>query len=308
MPTLDLEASEFGTVNAGALEGPWRQPHQLLSAQQLVGAGSIHDDATALGLGLPASAIEGPTHFSQFVPLCARAWGRRWFENGGLSVKYKVPCFAGEELRAALEWPVEGMRGEIWLTKRSGAEALRGFAFLGDARAETMASRKALLSRRGSPASLHGTVRVGMKSERHRVRMMFDEPLGSLYPFSLSQKLDTITEPSPWYSQAEGHLSPWGRPVIPFEMISVLLRAHSANFPFPPGYPLTQMFAAQEIRLIDGPLFVGNYYEIEHSVVGLAETRDFEATWIQSLVFDEHSRNPVAQMLLNMVGWKKAAR
>lgn len=306
MPILD--ASELSAASVGELVGPWRRPGQLLSAQQISGAGSIHDDAIALALGLPAGAIEGPTHFSQFVPLCARAWGRRWFERGGLAAKYKVPCFAGEELRASLGWPIEGTRGEIWLTKRDGTEVLRGMAFLGEAQTEAAVFLKIPSPRRSTPASPHGSIRIGMKSERRRVRMMFDEPFGSLYPFSLNEKLDAITEPLPWYSQAQGHLSPWGRPIIPFEMISVLLRAYSANFPFPLDYPRTQMFAAQEIRLVDGPLFVGNFYEIEHVVVGLTETRDFETTWIQSVVFDGCSGHPVAQMLLNMVGWKKAAR
>ena len=52
------------------LVGPWRSPRQMLQAQSYDSHASIHDDATAQKLGFQGGTIEGPTHFSQFVPLC----------------------------------------------------------------------------------------------------------------------------------------------------------------------------------------------------------------------------------------------
>ena len=43
-------------------------------------------------------------------------------------------------------------------------------------------------------------VHVGMRTKRITVRMDADQHMGALYPFSLAQKLQAITEPSPWYS------------------------------------------------------------------------------------------------------------
>jgi hypothetical protein len=67
------------------LVGPWRQPHQMLNAQIYDSHASIHDDATAQKLGFQGGTIEGPTHFSQFAPLCASVWGQSWFGAGCIS-------------------------------------------------------------------------------------------------------------------------------------------------------------------------------------------------------------------------------
>ena len=53
------------------LASPLRRPHQMLAEQEYGGHTSIHDDAMAEKLGFRAGPIEGPTHFSQFVPLLA---------------------------------------------------------------------------------------------------------------------------------------------------------------------------------------------------------------------------------------------
>lgn len=68
----------FGTLIEeceGDLVGPWRGPRQMLAAQTDEGHASIHDDATAQKLGFQGGTIEGPTHFSQFAPLCVARWG-----------------------------------------------------------------------------------------------------------------------------------------------------------------------------------------------------------------------------------------
>ena len=67
-----------------------------------------HDDATAQKLGFQGGTIEGPTHFSQFAPLCERVWGKAWFESGCLSAHYRNPVFEGEEVQASIEMPKGG--------------------------------------------------------------------------------------------------------------------------------------------------------------------------------------------------------
>jgi TonB family protein len=94
-----------------------------------------------------------------------------------------------------------------------------------------------------------------------------DQHMGALYPFSLNDKLKVITETSPWYSDASG--SPWGRPIIPFEMISVLAEYSSGTARFPVKGPAVGLFADQEIRLIKGPLFVGEDYIIRREIAAL---------------------------------------
>lgn len=90
------------TETTDSLVGPWRRPHQMLNAQVYDSHASIHDDATAQKLGFQGGTIEGPTHFSQFAPLCENLWGKAWFETGCISAHYRNPSFAGEEVQAIL--------------------------------------------------------------------------------------------------------------------------------------------------------------------------------------------------------------
>ena len=50
--------------------GSFKFPQQMLAEQEYDGHLSIHDDAQAESLGFKGAPIEGPTHFSQFDPLC----------------------------------------------------------------------------------------------------------------------------------------------------------------------------------------------------------------------------------------------
>src|SRR5258707_6433394 len=114
------------------LFGPWRRPAQMLNAQVYDSHASIHDDATAQKLGFQGGTIEGPTHFSQFAPLCERVWGKAWFETGCLSAHYRNPAFEGEEVQASIEQAKPGQTiGAIGMTKRDGTEILRGTASVG---------------------------------------------------------------------------------------------------------------------------------------------------------------------------------
>ena len=88
------------------LTGPWRIPAQMLAEQDIGGRTSIHDDATAQKVGFQGGTIEGPTHFSQFVPLGHRLFGNAWFESGCLSAHYQNAALEGEELQARAE-PLE---------------------------------------------------------------------------------------------------------------------------------------------------------------------------------------------------------
>jgi hypothetical protein len=124
-------------------------------------------------------------------------------------------------------------------------------------------------------------------------------PTSALYPFSLTDKLHRITEPSPWYS-AEGAVgSPWGRAIVPFEMVSVLLNYSNPEKHFAVRGPVVGLFADQEIRMVRGPLFVGEAYEIEREVVALSGSRRTESMWIRTRVFRPGSDQVLATMLLN---------
>lgn len=283
------------------LIGPWRSPKQMLQAQVYDSHTSIHDDATAQKLGFQGGTIEGPTHFSQFAPLGERIWGQAWFETGCLSAHYRNPAFEGEEVQANIELPKPGQTVcAIGMTRRDGTEILRGTASVaGDGTETALHRRLGELKPLTDPVIL-ADLKVGMKTARQAVRMDFDQNMGDLYPFSLAEKLKVITEPSAYYSQ---ELNPWGRAIIPMEMLSVLFQYRAREDKLPVRGPAVGLFADQEIRLLRGPLFAGEDYFTEREVVALSGSRRTESMWVRTTVFGADD-TPVATMLLNLASIK----
>ena len=299
MKAFDSEIAESN----GVLTGPWRAPKQMLHAQTYDSHASIHDDATAQKLGFQGGTIEGPTHFSQFAPLCERIWGNAWFETGCLSAHYRNPAFEGEEVQASIEMPKPGQNiCAIGMTRKDGTEILRGTASVGREVTETALSQRLRELKPLTDPVILSDIKVGMKTARQSVKMEFDQHMGDLYPFSLAAKLKVITEPSTYYS---GNDNPWGRPILPFEMLSVLFQYRAREDKLPVRGPAVGLFADQEIRLLRGPLFVGESYTTEREVVALSGSRRTESAWVRTTVSDG-AGVPVATMLLNLASIKQS--
>jgi hypothetical protein len=288
-----------------ALCGPLRQPRQMLADQVVDSHKSIHDDDTAARLGLRAGPIEGPTHFSQFDPLLFQLFGQAWFETGCISAHYQNMVVEGEAVRAFVQLPAAGARAtRIWAEKRDGTPVLTGSASVGgeSAAGEPSEIRQRLAKLR-PPTQLviNRDLRVGQQGAGNpeRVRMGFDQHMGPHYPFTLADKLAVITEPCVWYTPEGGPSSPWGRAIIPIEMISVLLGSTMDQAGFRGRGPAVGLFAGQEIRLIKGPLFVDHRYELEREIVALSESARTESVWVLTRIFDGESRALVGEMVLN---------
>ncbi len=296
------DAVETPTTTPTTIRGPLRSPKQMLAEQEYGGHMSIHDDSTAERMGFQAGGpIEGPTHFSQFVPLLHDLWGPEWFETGCLSAHYRNMVVEGEQVRALVKRPANGeTQVRIRAEKADGTEVLIGTASIrGDVESSEIAARMARLRPLG-PLVILRDLRVGMKGKGlEEVRMDFDQHMGKLYPFSLNQKLEKITEPSPWYTADQGASSPWGRAIIPLEMVSVLAGYSNRQAGFPTRGPAVGLFAGQQIRMIDGPLFVGQDYLLEREIVALSESRRTESNWVRTTFLDAASKQPKAEMILN---------
>lgn len=286
--------------NGTELVGPLRAPRQMLATQKYDDHTSIHDNETAQKYGFKGGTIEGPTHFSQFAPLCVALWGTRWLEQGSLSAHYRNACFEGEKVRAFIAKPQDGAtQTTIRMEREDGTEILRGTAAVGGSNPPSaLEQRISELSPPQTPVILRD-VRAGMRTMRISVRMDATQNMGALYPFSLTQKLQAITEPSPWYAAESAKDSPWQRAIIPVEMISVLLNYSNDDAMFPVRKPVVGLFADQEIRMHRGPLFVGEPYEMDREVVALSGSRRTESLWIRTRVFAPGSDEVLATMLLN---------
>ena len=279
------------------LSGPLRAPRQMLADQEYGSHASIHDDAMAEKLGFRAGPIEGPTHFSLFPPLMAQIWGQAWFERGCISSHYLNMVVEGEETRAFAEIPAPGATiTKVWAEKADGLPVLEASASLGPG--ETLLEKRMAGLRPPERLVILADLHVGMKGAAdERVRMDPDQHMGALYPFSLNQKLAKITETSPWYSDASA--SPWGRAIMPLEMVSVLAEYSSHAAKFPVKGPAVGLFADQQIRMVDGPLFVGEDYVIRREIAALSESRRTESYWVRSQIFDASGTRLKAEMLLN---------
>ena len=284
--------------------GPLRRPRQMLADQEYGGHSSIHDDAMAEKLGFKAGPIEGPTHFSLFPPLLEHIWGQAWFERGCLSAHYQTMVVEGEAVRAYAETPPAGATTtRVWAEKADGTPVLEASASLGQG--PTLLDQRLAELRPPEPLVILADLKVGMTgAEDEPVRMDPDQHMGALYPFSLNQKLAVITETSPWY--VDPAASPWGRAIIPLEMVSVLAEYSSRKAAFPVKGPAVGLFADQEIRMVDGPLFVGEDYLIRREIVALSQSRRTESFWVRTKIFDAAGKTLKAEMLLNHASLKQS--
>lgn len=294
-------ASAFAT--RPALCGPLRAPRQMLADQTYDGHKSIHDDAMAADLGLRAGPIEGPTHFSQFDPLLVHLWGPAWFETGCISAHYQTMVVEGEQVRAFVELPADGSTfTRIWAEKADGTPVLTGTASVGAGpHPPSEISQRIAKLKPSQQLVINRDLRVGQQGAGNpeSVRMGFDQHMGPHYPFTLNDKLKGITEPCDWYSADQGAASPWGRPIIPTEMISVLLGSTMDQAQFRGKGPAVGLFAGQEIRRIAGPLFVDHPYLLEREIVALSESARTESVWVKTRILDGVTRQLVAEMILN---------
>jgi len=285
------------------LTGPWRAPAQMLAAQEVQGHASVHDRETAASMGLAGAPIEGPTHFSQFDPLGCLAWGPDWFAHGCISAHFQTMVAEGEQVQASLTLG-DGSSGRIEAHKADGTTVLVGTASVGPAHPETeLESRRAA---QGDPGELFvvDQLKVGMRGREEVVAMDFPSTNGAMYPFSLQDKLARITEPHPWYTAAGTASSPWGRPIVPIEMISVM--ANRSGDQWPLRSPVLGLFLDLEIRLVNGPVFVGQEYGVDREIVGLSQSRRTESYWTRTTLIDQDSGQPAATVLLHAGVFKES--
>ena len=285
------------TSEGDTITGPPRQPRQMLADQAYDGHASVHDGDVAENLGLPGAPIEGPTHFSQFDPLAYSVWGRRWFETGCISAHFQTMVVDGESVTASLTRGADDPEiARIDAIKSDGTPVLTGTASV-DPAATTELGERLAKTQAGDAGDLFiiDQVQVGQRSHVDApVSIDMDTDNGMLYPFSLRRKLEAITEPSPWY---DTDANPWGRPIVPFEMFSVL--SHKVGSALAVRGPAIGLFIDLEVRVFDGPLFVGEQYVLDREVLAVGQSRRVESHWVETKLSSAATGAHVATVLLH---------
>lgn len=290
------------TETDGVLCGPLRGPRNMLQEQEYDGHVSIHDEDMAQKMGFQGGAVEGPTHFSQFDPVGHKLWGDQWFAEGCISAHFRNVCYDGDETRAFAKMTAPDY-AEAWMEKADGTEVFRGSLSIGDKVDSALTTRMNGLREPGTLVILHD-VKVGMKSaEDLPISMDYGQNMGALYPFSLNEKNEKITEPSPWYEEGTGNTSPWNNGIIPFEMVSVL--SHGGNRSIPARGPAVGLFADLEINMVKGPLLVGEEYTMDKEIVAISDSRRTESNWTRTTIRNK-AGEVVATTLLNSATMKES--
>ncbi|MCH2458092.1 MAG: hypothetical protein MK186_08575, partial [Henriciella sp.] len=202
-----------------------------------------------------------------------------------------------EEVRVFIE-PKTDTYAYCRAEKADGTPVLEASATLGPDHGETLLAARMAKLRPAGDLVILADMETGMTGpDDELVRMDPDQHMGELYPFSLNEKLEKITEPMAWYHDASG--SPWGRAIVPTEMVSVLGNYTGGMVKWPVKRPSIGLFADLEIKMIDGPLFVGETYRLKREVVALSQSRRVENYWVLTSFYDEGGADLKAQMLLN---------
>ncbi len=285
------------------LSGPSRKPAQMLSDQSYGGHTSVHDDESAAALGLPGAPIEGPTHFSQFEPLLLALWGERWPREGTLSAHFLNMVVEGESVQATVTLPGPGATdATISAVKADGTPVLEGSASVGPDHSRTALAPRLAKAQANPPDALHiiDQMHVGQRgASAEAVTIGFDDHLGALYPFTLRQKLERMTESIEWHQSGSHEGNPWGRPVMPFEMMSVVTQSTSGGSGFVTRQPSVGLFIDLEVRMLDGPVFVDHSYRVEREIVAMGQSRRTESYWTLTTLIDAGTDRPTAEVLLH---------
>jgi hypothetical protein len=279
--------------NGENISGPMRAPVQMLAEQSYNDHLSVHDEATAGSLGLSGAPIEGPTHFSQFDPIAVELWGQQWFETGCISSHFSTMVVEGQQVQARAT-TASATSASISAVRDDDATVLTGTISITPHPTTALEER---LANRRDPGDLFivDQLTEGMVSAAPIETMMdLATSNGALYPFSLQRKLEGITERSSWYDSAD---NPWGRPIVPMEMLSVL--ANKVGERWPVRQPSLGLFLDLEVRLEGRPVFVDETYIVEREVVGLSASRRVESYWTRSTLTEKASGRHAATVLLH---------
>ena len=268
---------------ATVLTGQWRYPAQLLGEQQLVSGPTVHDEAVAVALNFSGAPIEGPTHFSQFVPLAMTLWGESWLASSCISVHFTSPVTEGQCTQASVAATPGADHAAISMYSDGNRLVLEGTISLASSGVTTTCANRLAAARQPDDLRIVDQIKVGMRSEPSTARLTFDDPIGPLYPFTLNDKLAVITEAHEWYRSAD---NPWGAPLVPLEMIAPLLHQHNHMESLPISRTAVGLFLDQEIRVQGGPLLVGEPYVVQREVAAISGSRQTEFFWLRTEAAD----------------------
>ena len=277
------------TVKEGRLYGAWRQPINIWSNLP----GSIHNDEVAASIGMRGGTIPGTVHLNLFGPLLMNLRGKKWWENGSISMYYTYATKHKEDVRAVIMLPAENkgnVKMDAWVETPNAQVVCKGTVSVGQP-GEGYVRKLELKNSTPGEARILADLTPGTRMpDRDMIVRVQD----------LDKSLETNTDPLDAYREN----SPWGLRVIPPTMLYQPL-----NVGFPRDcikQPSVGFFGATEIRVFSGPIKVGVTYTTRGKVVAVGVTDKTEYAWVDSEMFDKGSTKLIADMR-HMTRWMKAS-
>jgi hypothetical protein len=257
-------------------------------------------------VGFKAAPIHGTVHWSQFTPLLLQLFGPTWFESGSISVHFKTMVSHLQPVRAFASLPggTSGTTAQngrfadgfnqvgIWMELWDGRVVLEGTASVGrrpsDAPATMIETKLAEVKPvKGQLVFIRhpvgtATLPPATKADQETAQIDFAQTIGPLFPFTLTEKLDCITEYHPWFSAEHGSDSPWGRAILPPESLNQIMlglcgTSTAAKWPKcgEDGWleeaigarTAVGLFGGCEVIVHNGPVFVGEKYHISRKLI-----------------------------------------
>jgi hypothetical protein len=261
------------TLDDGVWRGTLRSPRNISADAK----GSIHDDATAQGLGLRGGTVAGSIHMEQFPPLLIRIFGDAWLKTGGLSLKFKTPTTDREPVRCFAR-TLSDTRAAIWMEKEDGTRINEGTASLGP-------DPKSALREHVAALKPHGELRMLAKA---RAGETVADVTASVAWERLARHLPGVTE----------KLSVYEEGALPPNLAIDALRAVETGL-IPVDGPFVGLYGAIELQMLDGPLFADHGYIARGRVLGFDDSPKTEGVWYESTLRDPATGRDAASMIMH---------
>ncbi len=252
-------------------------------------AGSIHDDAMATKLGFRGGTVAGSIHLELFPPLLLKAFGKRWFERGTISMYFLNATTDREAVRAFLKEPppdATDAQVDVWVERDDGMRVAEGTASVGRPEEPTALLRRPLDRFDAGQLRILGPLKVGDRFEECDVFLTKD---------TMTERMKVITEPLEWYTTP----SPWGGAIAtPAAMVQLLYAKSIATLRDKLG-PAVGLFGAIELRNISGPVLVERPYRVTGTIVALGQSPKTEFMWFETAL-NEVAGKRIAEMRMQL--------
>ncbi|MEJ2130742.1 MAG: hypothetical protein P8Y95_03760 [Gammaproteobacteria bacterium] len=287
----NAEAFQVSRIESGVVAGPFRAPRNLANDNP----GSIHDDATAQKLGFRGGTVAGSLHMEQFPPLLADVLGRRWYQNGSLSLYFRYATRDDEDVRCFAREPqdpeAENIQIEVWMDDAEGHRVADGTASVG------VPDRDSALRQRIAATPEPGEVRI---LDRVEIGRRCEGIAARVDKKALNGRLEVVTERIAGYTDE----SEWGGLICTPAMMVRLMRPVERELWPRDGSFGVGLFGAIELQNLRGPVFVDREYTARGEVLKIGETPKTEYVWYESVISE--GGEDVASMLM-MLRFMKAS-